>query len=86
MFAAKKSNMSDTVLILGGTSDIGRAIAAAYAENGSFIYLAGRNLSELEKNAADITIRYGGKVECLHFDALDEAAHKSFYEGIPAKA
>ncbi len=43
-----------TVLILGGTSDIARATALAFAQNHWTVRLAGRALPELQREADDI--------------------------------
>jgi short-subunit dehydrogenase len=57
-----------TLLLLGGTSDIGRAIASAYAGAGWRIVLAARDRASCERNARDLTARHGGAVEVADFD------------------
>jgi decaprenylphospho-beta-D-erythro-pentofuranosid-2-ulose 2-reductase len=47
-----------TVLILGGTSDVGIATARIYAGKGWRVVLAGRNEAELERNTNDLKARY----------------------------
>jgi decaprenylphospho-beta-D-erythro-pentofuranosid-2-ulose 2-reductase len=54
-----------TVLILGGTSDVGLAAARVYASKGWRVVLAGRDGAELDRNVQDIRTRYGG--EACHF-------------------
>ena len=61
------------VLVLGATSGIAKGVAAALARRGYGLYLAGRDLQELERNAEDLRIRYGVPVYCGSFDA--EACH-----------
>ncbi|MEO0897388.1 MAG: SDR family oxidoreductase [Bacteroidota bacterium] len=73
------------ILILGATSDISRAIAHDYAQEGHLLLLAGRNLSELEKDATDLQIRYEVKAIPLKFDALDTDNHLAFYEALDPK-
>jgi len=70
------------VLILGGTSDIGLALAHQYAKAGYYIYLASRRVERLEKDAADIRIRYQVEVILLEFDALKFDLHASFCEAL----
>jgi short-subunit dehydrogenase len=66
--------MSGAVLILGATSAIARATAAVLAQRGYRLYLAGRDVESLRRDAADLTIRYGVAV---HFGTFDAAAHDS---------
>lgn len=73
------------LLILGGGSDIGKAISHKFAKEGFSIYLAGRRKEELEKDAKDIEIRYGVKACALEFDAVSYKSHKGFYENIKEK-
>lgn len=60
-----------TVLILGGTSDIGRAIALAYAAAGWHVVLAARDRAATDRNARDIAVRSVGGVEVVTFDVLE---------------
>lgn len=74
------------LLVLGGNSDIGLAIAHKYAEkDGAHITLASRNLLDLEKKANDISIRYQVKAQAVYFDAKDYDSHKAFYENLDPK-
>ena len=49
-----------TILILGGTSDIGRATAKAFAARGWSVELAGRDMAAVQREASDIAARTGG--------------------------
>jgi len=72
-----------TLLVLGGTSDIGRATAIAFAANGWTVQLAGRNEDALRREADDIAVRTGAKVSTHRFDALDTGAFAAFVDGLP---
>ena len=65
-----------TLLILGGTSDIGLAIAEAYATEspGLFVSLAARP-SPAREAARERLIAKGCDVEVIDFDALDTGTH-----------
>jgi len=69
-----------TILVLGGTSDIGIAIARYFADKKFDVALAGRNVAELEKLATDIHIRSGRETRAVLFDALDFGSHKNTYQ------
>ncbi len=71
------------VLILGGRSDIGLAIAQAYAAEGHGILLAARNAETLEASKTDIALRHGVDVSLHEFDALDVESHEAFVDGLP---
>ncbi len=73
------------VLIIGAKSDIAKAIAREYAKHGYDLYLAARNVSELEVFANDIKIRFDNKVKCIELDILDYISHKSFYDALAEK-
>ncbi len=46
------------VVILGGTSGIGRSVAQRMAARGDSVFLLGRSKAELERSAADLTARH----------------------------
>ncbi len=74
-----------TVLVLGATSDIGMAIAKAFAKDKCDLQLTARNKDQLLSAQADITIRYGVNCEIYDFDATDFTAHQRFYAALPVK-
>ena len=74
--------MSETVLILGATSAIARATAAAFAARGKGLYLASRDLDELQRSAADLHLRYGVEVRYGLFDAEATATHGAFFQSV----
>lgn len=73
------------VLIIGAKSDIAKAVASTYAENGYDLYLAARGSSELEAFANDIKIRTQKTVHCVELDILDYASHAGFYTALQEK-
>jgi short-subunit dehydrogenase len=64
-----------TVLVLGGTSTIARAIAAELAVQGFDLALAGRDEAELATVAADLRSRHGIKTSVHPIEALDVERH-----------
>ena len=72
-----------SVLVLGGSSEIGAAIAAKLAApRHATVVLAGRNTVALEPACEQIRSAGAGRVETLRFDAKDTGEH----EAIIAKA
>lgn len=72
-----------TVLILGGTSDIGRATARLFAMHGWTVQLAGRDLAALQREADDIKTRSGMTVTIHALEILDTASLSGFIEQLP---
>ncbi|MEM7710346.1 MAG: hypothetical protein AAF264_06270, partial [Pseudomonadota bacterium] len=73
-------------LLIGGTSDIGRAIAAAYLELGWSVTITGRDMQATEREASDLRTRYEGTtVETRHLEVLDTASFDSFLDGLPSR-
>ncbi|MBR0717575.1 SDR family oxidoreductase [Bradyrhizobium liaoningense] len=72
------------VLVLGGSSDIGRATARAFAKAGWDVGLAGRDAAALEPDAADLRARYTVNASTHRFDVLDTASFDRFVAGLPA--
>jgi short-subunit dehydrogenase len=64
-----------TVLILGGTSTIARAIAAELAVRRFDLVLAGRDEAELAAVAADLRLRHGVTASTQRLDVLDVEHH-----------
>lgn len=71
--------------ILGATRGMGRALARHAAERGDHLILLGRDAAELERSAADLRIRSGGRAEVrvVHADleqpeGLDPALETAF--------
>ncbi|MEO1472166.1 MAG: SDR family NAD(P)-dependent oxidoreductase, partial [Pseudomonadota bacterium] len=65
--------MTKTILVLGGASDIGQAIARRFAAEGFGVQLAARSPERLEPVRSDIAIRHNVEVTTHAYDALDVA-------------
>ena len=73
-----------SAIVLGGSSDIGRAAARAFAKAGYDVALAGRDVAALEPDAADLRARYNVEVGVHTFDVLDTASFEGFVSGLAA--
>lgn len=71
-----------TILILGAKSDIGMAIAHQFAKNNYNIQLAARDVSSLENDKSDISIRYDVNVSLFEFDVLKIKTHEEFVSNL----
>jgi short-subunit dehydrogenase len=69
-----------TVIVLGASSGIGRAVANELAQRGYDLVLAGRNAEELAAAAADLRLRHGVATSCQAFDALALETHGAVVE------
>lgn len=72
-----------TLLLVGGTSDIGRATALRYAEAGWRIMLAVRNAEAGRRNAEDVAARTGSDVTVHRLDVLKTGDVPAFIERLP---
>jgi len=79
------STAPGTVLVLGATAGIGRAVADALARRGHPLYLGGRDTDELARVAADLSIRHGIAVRHAPFDALTPRRHPAFVRRVVAE-
>jgi len=75
--------MSKSVLILGATSGMARAIARSFAAEGRTLRLAARDVTRLEPDRDDLVTRFGITVTLHEFDALDLEGHEDFVKGLP---
>ncbi|ORX38888.1 putative short chain dehydrogenase/reductase [Kockovaella imperatae] len=75
------------VLVTGGGTGIGRAIASGFACNGAKVYITGRRLDVLKKTAEEIgkLTRMGGEVIPLQGDVSTKAAVQTIAEAFGAK-
>jgi decaprenylphospho-beta-D-erythro-pentofuranosid-2-ulose 2-reductase len=66
-----------SVLVLGGTSEIGLAIAGQLARpRAATVVLAGRDAQALDAAAAGLRAQGAGRVETMAFDAANPAGHE----------
>jgi short-subunit dehydrogenase len=75
-----------TVMILGATSGIARAVAAAYAKRGKHLLLLGRDMAELAAIASDLSLRHGVTAVPHAFEALDFDSHPAVLDAAMAVA
>ncbi len=74
--------MTRNVLILGATSAIARGVAMAFASLGDNLYLASRDLDELQRIASDLRVRYDISVHTGLFDANKPETHTAFFQQV----
>ena len=67
-----------TLLMIGATSDIGRAIAARYAKAGWSLVLTARTMADAEREAADLTTRFAVPARPVVLDVLDMDQLRAF--------
>jgi decaprenylphospho-beta-D-erythro-pentofuranosid-2-ulose 2-reductase len=74
------------ILILGANSDVAHAVAKKLAcTEKADLYLASRDLEQLESKARDIRVRCDVQVNTLAFDATDTRSHADFYNHLNPK-
>jgi decaprenylphospho-beta-D-erythro-pentofuranosid-2-ulose 2-reductase len=71
------------IAILGATRGMGRALARAAAARGDQLILLGRGLDELQRSAADLTVRAAG-AQAVATIACDLAAPAGFGPALDA--
>ena len=72
-----------TALLIGATSDIGRATARLLAAQGWALQLAGRDSTALARDARDIEARTGAAPQVLEWDALAESLPVEALDPLP---
>jgi len=70
------------VAFLGATKGMGRALARSMAERGDTVCLLGRNTGDLERSAADLSVR--GATGSVHCVACDLESPETFAPAIDA--
>ncbi|WP_338822866.1 SDR family oxidoreductase [Bradyrhizobium septentrionale] len=77
--------MTDTksVLVIGGSSDIGHATALRYAKAGWRVMLAARDVEAAKRNADDIRTRSGVETSVQVLDVLQTGQLAGFVAGLP---
>src|SRR5215813_11342627 len=71
-------------LVLGASRGLGRAVAAALADEGAAVVLAARNRARLETAAAAINARHPQQARSETVDLADEAAVQRLAESLLA--
>ena len=74
--------MKQSVLILGATSSMARSLAEEFAKRGENLYLASRDVPELERIAQDLRLRFGVNVKVSQFQAQNLESHIPFFENV----
>ena len=74
---------SKSLLVIGGSSDIGHATALRYAKEGWTVMLAGRDLDAARRNADDVTARTGTEATVHALDVLKTDRLDAFVTGLP---
>ncbi|MFB9903622.1 SDR family NAD(P)-dependent oxidoreductase [Allokutzneria oryzae] len=73
--------MSGTVLVLGGRSEIGLAVAVRLvAEGSSTVVLAARRSTDLDSQESVLRVAGATTVDCVEFDADDVDGHGAFLD------
>ena len=73
------------MLILGATSEIARACALRFAQEGWDLCLAGRRMDALNSIAQELHTKTGRSVDCIEFDALATSEHAVLWASIENK-
>lgn len=71
-----------SVLILGATSPIARAVGEVYARDGHSVFVAARDAEEAKRIATDLAVRYQVTTGSAKFDAVEFVDHMEFLEGV----
>jgi len=74
--------MDKGVLVLGATSAIAREIAKVLASRGYSLYLASRDVEELDRIARDLVVRFGVEIEYGFYDIEDTSRNTAFLEKV----
>jgi short-subunit dehydrogenase len=74
-----------TWVVLGASSSIGRAFARLAAAEGCNIVLAGRDMDDLRRTAADVALRANCRADAVRFDAAAMDEHAKFVDDCVAR-
>ena len=72
--------MHENVVVIGATSGIARALNAELARRGCGLVLAGRNVEELQRCAADLKVRFQVPVAAERFEAENFDDYHAFWK------
>jgi short-subunit dehydrogenase len=71
-----------SVLIIGATSDIARALAHHFAGASYDVVLAVRNLDDVGPDLSDLRIRYNVNTRAVRLDVTEAASHAEWYRAL----
>ena len=71
-----------SILILGATSSIARACSEIFASRHCKLFLASRDIAELERIASDLVLRFTIDVHYSFFDITQLDSHVPFFEKV----
>ncbi|MFT4716619.1 MAG: short-subunit dehydrogenase [Paracoccaceae bacterium] len=74
--------MKQTWIILGASSAIARAFSRQVSQQGASVFLAGRDMSDLNRMAADCHLRGAETAEAVKFDARKPAGFAAIYDRV----
>ena len=74
--------MTDNWIILGATSSMARAFARAVAKDGARVFLAGRDMADLNSSALDCAARGAPVSEAMPFDARKQTGFSEIIERV----
>lgn len=69
-----------TWIVLGASSSVGRAFSRLAAAEGSDVVLAGRDIDDLGRTAADVALRANCRADAVRFDAEATDGHAAFVD------
>ena len=70
------------ILIIGAKSDIAKSLAEVYAKNNYDLYLAGRNIDEIEEFSNTLKEKNNIEVKLKEFDVVKFNLHEEFYKSL----
>jgi len=77
--------MNKSVLILGAKSDIAKELGKIFAKDGYDLYLAARNVNELDEYITDLKIKNNIQIQKIEFDITKIETHTEIWENIKEK-
>lgn len=74
--------MTENWIILGATSSMAKAFARAVSADGARVFLAGRDIADLEASASDCALRGATAAEAVAFDARKQSGFKAIVDRV----